>query len=79
MANRKYTAREKIYDMLMEFVSTDEEFGFCNSCPELRYEDDLGCWDCPNGLAVDSCEYSPTVEINALADKVIDVLENARP
>ena len=71
--------RDKIADYITNLICEDEDVGFCNSCPELKFCDDIGYYDCPHGLAVDSCEYFPQQEIDRLVDALVEMIEETRP
>lgn len=71
--------REDIREWLEEYISQSENVGFCDNCPNLRYHRDIGCYDCPDGLAVDSCEYSPDDTIDELTDIIVSEILGALP
>lgn len=71
--------RETLKDMIMEYIASSEEVGYCNECPELRYIEDAGCYDCPYGLDCTSCEYDCSADIDTVVDSILRVLEANRP
>lgn len=76
---RSDAVHSDIFDMLMEYVCENENLGFCNNCPELRYVDDIGTYDCPYGLSADSCEYTPYQELDTFANKFVSVMADVMP
>ncbi len=70
---------EEVTDMLKNYVCESTTLHFCNNCPELRYIEDIGSYDCPYGLSVDSCEYFPQEDIDSIASEFVSAMLDARP
>lgn len=71
--------REELTEMITDYIATSEKLGYCNDCPELRYCDDTGCYDCPYGLDCTSCEYDCTADIDSVVDELMRVIEGRKP
>lgn len=71
--------REEIEDMIMEQVATSEDLAYCNNCPDLRYCNDTGTYDCPAGLDCTSCEYNCAVEVSEVCDMLMQEIETCMP
>lgn len=61
--------KQEVYEFLMELVTTSDKINYCGNCPLLRYEEDTGAYDCEYGGDVESCEYSPSDDIQKVADR----------
>lgn len=72
------TERE-VYDYLMELAATSERINYCGNCPLLRYEEDTGAHDCEYGGDVESCEYSPSSDIQKVAERFWDSIMVNKP
>lgn len=72
-------ARSEIYDMLMEYIASNDNVAFCDNCPELRYIEDCGCFDCPYGLDAMSCEFSPASQLEDDVDKIMRTIDACKP
>ncbi len=71
--------KQDTYDYLMEQVQCDPHIDFCHGCPYLRHEEDTGAYDCEFGGDIESCAYSPSVELQAIADEIYAIVSSARP
>lgn len=71
--------QQEVYEFLMEFAATSDKVGYCDNCPLLHYESDTGAYDCEYGGDVESCEHSPSNEIQRLAEKYWEVVTYCKP
>jgi len=67
-----------IFESVMDLLSS-EEYGYCNDCPEMRYIEDCGCYDCPYSMDISVCEYSPCALIEDDIDKLLLSVEACQP
>lgn len=79
MRKRMQEVRDDLKEMLMDYIAASEAVGYCNTCPELRYVEDTGCYDCPYGLDCASCENDCSEDIDRVVDDIIRVIEANRP
>lgn len=71
--------QQEVYDFLEELTATSEKVDYCGGCPLLRYEEDTGAYDCEYGGDVESCEYSPSSEIQRIAERFWEVIMSCKP
>jgi len=75
----KNLAMEEILDAVMDIVCNSENIAYCQNCPLKYYEADINYEDCPYGMDIPSCEYSPYSQIEADVDKIMLSIEACRP
>ena len=71
--------KQEVYEYLMELAACSDKIGYCEDCPHLHYEEDTGAYDCEYGGDVESCEYSPSDEIQRVAERFWEAIVSCKP
>lgn len=71
--------QQDVYDFLLEYATTSDNVNYCDNCPYLRHEEDTGAYDCEYGGDIESCEYSPSDEIQRIAEKFREAIVTCKP
>lgn len=71
--------RDELRRSLSEYILSSQDVGYCDECQLLRYDSDCGCYDCPYGLAADSCEFSPMSSLENNIDDILGTIVSHRP